>query len=605
MQFKALLLSLFVFMMMAFGPQITMVVAQSGPQNDDIMTIAEARQQPLGALVTVTGWVTVTDEFRGPVYFQDETGGIAWYNGPLMRLGDFDIDVAHGDSLVITGTLSEFGNTPFSPGDGLRQIIAEESFQIFPEGNRQIDPLTLTVEELNTGDFEGQLVQVEDAYVDFQGELRGNTNYTLVDPTGESVFRVDAFSGVAKTMAPNEPGLLVGVAGMFRGDSQLIPRNADEANTIPRAGDEIPQSETFDIVTWNIEWFGSNQNGPNDVDQQVQNVIEVIETIDADLYTFQEIANASRFVQVLNALEDFEGFRSNYSISQNTAYVYKTDTIEPIASGLLETGQNVFDWASRLPLWFNFNVTIGDETREVHAYGVHAKAFSDSDSYQRRVNASTQLKAYLDNNRLGENIIFFGDFNDKLLGSTRTGFPSPYENFVLDQNYSAISATLEADGATSFRFSSMIDHIVVSGQLAIDHIDGAQRIENTNAYITNFESTTSDHYPVVTRFSFTDPVSIDEPEMDIPQRVTLSQNYPNPFNPTTNISFELPESQRVSLTVYDVTGRQVATLINNESRSSGTHNVSFDAARLATGVYLYRLTLGTGESFTNKMMLVK
>lgn len=607
MQSRALLTTSLVLIITFCCVSFTAALAQTSDedtQNDEIMTIAEARQQPLGTVVTVTGWVTVTDEFRGPVYFQDETGGMAWYNGPLMRVGDFDIDVAHGDSLVVTGTLSQFGATP-TLQNGLRQITNEQSFTIYPEGNRQIDPLPITVEELNSTDFEGQLVQIENAYVDHLGELRGNTSYTVVDNTGEGIFRIDRFTGIQKTPAPNEPTTLVGVAGMFQGNAQLIPRNASEANPIPRPGDEIPQSETFDVVTWNIEWFGSNQNGPSDVERQIENVIEVITTINADLYTFQEIANASRWVQLVNALEDYDGFRAGYSISQNTAFLYRTDTIEPIASGLLETGQSVFDWASRLPLWFNFNVTIGGETREVHAYGVHAKAFPDAESYQRRVNASTQLKSYLDNNRLGENIIFFGDFNDKLLSSTRTGFPSPYANFVSDQNYLPITATLEEGGMSSFRFVDIIDHIIVSGDLANYHISGSERVENTNAYIIDFEDTTSDHYPVWTRFDLSKFVSVYEPENDLPKAITLAQNYPNPFNPSTTISFELPESQQVSLTVYDVTGRRVATLLNGETRQSGEHTITFDASNLASGIYLYRLSTAAGQTFTNKMMLVK
>ena len=71
----------------------------------------------------------------------------------------------------------------------------------------------------------------------------------------------------------------------------------------------------------------------------------------------------------------------------------------------------------------------------------------------------------------------------------------------------------------------------------------------------------------------------------------LSQNYPNPFNPSTTIKYELPRASQVTLTVYDVLGRQVSALVN-ERMDAGVHEVRFDGASLASGVYFYRLQAG-------------
>lgn len=87
------------------------------------------------------------------------------------------------------------------------------------------------------------------------------------------------------------------------------------------------------------------------------------------------------------------------------------------------------------------------------------------------------------------------------------------------------------------------------------------------------------------------------------QEYQLEQNYPNPFNPTTNITFVLPKAETVSLKVYDVLGREVATLVN-ERRDAGVYTVPFNAANLASGVYFYKLQAGS-FSQTRKMMLVK
>jgi hypothetical protein len=71
----------------------------------------------------------------------------------------------------------------------------------------------------------------------------------------------------------------------------------------------------------------------------------------------------------------------------------------------------------------------------------------------------------------------------------------------------------------------------------------------------------------------------------------LSQNYLNPFNPTTNIEFSVANRQLTTVTVYDVLGREVATLLN-EVKQPGTYTVQFDGSNLTSGVYFYRLTAG-------------
>jgi len=91
-------------------------------------------------------------------------------------------------------------------------------------------------------------------------------------------------------------------------------------------------------------------------------------------------------------------------------------------------------------------------------------------------------------------------------------------------------------------------------------------------------------------------------EVIAPTEFTMAA-YPNPFNPTTNLSFTLPEAQRVALTVYDLSGRQVAQLVNGY-RAAGAHEVTFDASNLASGVYLYQLNAGDQHA-SGKIMLLK
>ncbi len=93
----------------------------------------------------------------------------------------------------------------------------------------------------------------------------------------------------------------------------------------------------------------------------------------------------------------------------------------------------------------------------------------------------------------------------------------------------------------------------------------------------------------------------DEPEL--PLTYDMSQNYPNPFNPSTTISYQLPEAQHVTMDVFDVMGRKVATLVD-AMQPAGRLEARFDAGHLASGIYLYRIQAGSFVS-VRKMMLVK
>lgn len=100
-----------------------------------------------------------------------------------------------------------------------------------------------------------------------------------------------------------------------------------------------------------------------------------------------------------------------------------------------------------------------------------------------------------------------------------------------------------------------------------------------------------------------DAAGTDDRPSALPKTYSLSQNYPNPFNPTTIISFALPKAGLTTLRVYDILGRQVSTLVNR-TMPAGNHMVAFDASRLASGIYFYRLESGSFSS-TRKMILLK
>ena len=179
------------------------------------ISIAEARQLEMGTIVTVSGYVTVADQFAGPVYFQDETGGIAWYNDEIMR-EQYLVGAVIGDSLLVTGELGHFNN--------LLQIIDESSFEVFPESNTQVEPLSITIGQLNSGNYEGMLIRIEEVDFEDEGIFSGGTNYEISDPSGIGQLRIDNFTNIPGSIIPNSTVSVTGVAGRFINTHQILPR---------------------------------------------------------------------------------------------------------------------------------------------------------------------------------------------------------------------------------------------------------------------------------------------------------------------------------------------------------------------------------------------
>jgi len=96
---------------------------------------------------------------------------------------------------------------------------------------------------------------------------------------------------------------------------------------------------------------------------------------------------------------------------------------------------------------------------------------------------------------------------------------------------------------------------------------------------------------------------VEKEENILPSEYSLSQNYPNTFNPTTKIRYEIPEGSFITIKVYDVLGREISTLLNEE-KPAGSYEVEFEASQLTSGIYFYRLQAGSFVE-TKKMVLMK
>ncbi|MBK7378344.1 MAG: T9SS type A sorting domain-containing protein [Ignavibacteriales bacterium] len=110
------------------------------------------------------------------------------------------------------------------------------------------------------------------------------------------------------------------------------------------------------------------------------------------------------------------------------------------------------------------------------------------------------------------------------------------------------------------------------------------------------------------KLKYDETTDVKTVELKVPEGFYLNQNYPNPFNPSTKISFSIPEKSFVTLKIYDMLGREVTELVNEELET-GSFEKTFDASSLSSGVYIYRITaMKEGKILFNEskqMILIK
>ncbi len=372
-------------------------------------------------------------------------------------------------------------------------------------------------------------------------------------------------------------------------------------------GAVLNKDNTFDVVTWNIEWFGSTGNGPSDEDLQKANVKKVIEALDADVYAFQEISNADAFNSLKTLLPAYEGFMSEYaSNTQEVAFFYKKATVTEVKRKyLLKGGTGVSNfWASgRYPYLLEVDATVNGVIKRLHLINIHAKA-NESDTpeaaltaYNRRKDDVRILKDSLDAYYPNASIIMVGDYNDDidftvadLTGTTE----STYKAFAEDAaRYTFATMPLSLAGLRSYvSRENVIDHVLYSNELADFYIANSARIVipfeavgTTTAEA--YANTTSDHLPTIARFNLAGPLGVEEESWAAGFRV-----YPNPTKGT--VALKLPAeaaAKRVELTLYSVRGEVL--LKTSGTQQNITEQLSRKLGASAAGMYLVKVQAGS------------
>jgi hypothetical protein len=186
---------------------------------------------------------------------------------------------------------------------------------------------------------------------------------------------------------------------------------------------------------------------------------------------------------------------------------------------------------------------------------------------------------------------FSGTYSVNGTGMQFIDLPSPYFNYNGTGN---LLVEICYDN-TSFTVFSPVYSTPVANMTWGYFIDNSTGCSMTPGATQNLRPNTT--------FYFTPVMGTNSQNSSIPIKFDMKQNYPNPFNPVTKINYEIPKASIVTLRVYDILGREVASLVNG-NMEAGYYAYDFDASSLSSGVYIYKITAGTFEK-TMRMMVIK
>ena len=340
-------------------------------------------------------------------------------------------------------------------------------------------------------------------------------------------------------------------------------------------------ASTLDVVSWNIEWFGSASNGPADDNLQEANVKKIMRFLDADLYGLVEVVDTMRMRRLVDSLDNtVYGYVISPYCTQATApsggawlsgqkmaFVYRKSIFSNVTTrGLMRTSStaNTNFASGRFPFMLSATVTINGISKNMNFIVLHAKAGSTVDDYNKRLGGAQELKDTLDAQFSTTNNYIIGDFNDALNTSIYTGASvSSYQPIIVDStdadHYKSLTLPLGVAGQTSMiNFPNVIDNHVISNEVEAFYVlNSAQIRTDVTTVISDYVSAhnTSDHYPVFSKYSLagiiTGVPTVNPNELGI-------KIFPNPFAQAVNIK-ATKSLTNVQLRLINMQGQIVST----------------------------------------------
>lgn len=289
----------------------------------------------------------------------------------------------------------------------------------------------------------------------------------------------------------------------------LVP-DAPSLVVIPGKG----SAATLDVASWNIEWFGATGSGPSNETLQLQNARDIINGTGFDIWGVAEIADQAAWNSLESQLPGYTGFlasepvvtggSASYGATEQKVGILYRSSIATVTGAKVILTANDADFAGRPPLEVRLNVTLNGVTEQVVVIVLHMKAFDDVPSWQKRANASAALKSYLDTTWPTQKVIVVGDWNDDVDTSITSGQATPYQNFVGDAaDYAFPTRALSLAGISSTTgYPDIIDHHLNTNELNATLVPASAEVYRVDTYVASYDATTSDHFPVLSRYTF-------------------------------------------------------------------------------------------------------
>ena len=277
---------------------------------------------------------------------------------------------------------------------------------------------------------------------------------------------------------------------------------------------------TFDIISWNIEWFPKN----NTTASKVQ---EILTRLEADIYALQEIEDTTLLKQVVSNIPGYEcHFKSSYY--GGLAYVYNTNTIQINSKYEIFTSQSYWNAFPRSPQILDCNF-MGSNYIIINN---HFKCCGDgilnlnntNDEENRRMQAVTYLKQYIDNTFSAKKVILLGDLNDEIIDNTANNV---FQDVINDtSNYLFTDMQIAQGNSIDWSYPtwpSHLDHIIITNELFADFqnfnsLASVIRIDDYVGTWSNYENNISDHRPIGLKLDF-GPLSYVPEKIDQENRV--------------------------------------------------------------------------------------
>jgi len=477
------------------------------------------------------------------------------------------------------------------------------------------------------------------------GNLSMTFNENIVKGTGNILIKRVSDNSIAATIPVTDAsvtisnnvvtipysGLIAGTqywiempSGIFRDASSNAYAGMSSSATWSFTTSNVVVSSTFKVVNWNIEWFGGSL-GPTDNVLQQNNVLRAMQQMNADVYALGEIVDVARLQALVNALPGYAFIIADFCSAstnatgcrsdQKLAFVYKTSSVTRLNHrGMMRVGGSAnasYNWSNgRFPFLMEADVFTNGVTNRVQFITLHAKANTADfiTSYNRRRDGAAELRDSLVLRNPTGNWIVLGDYNDDLDRTITTqvapNTTSSYSSFLNEPSFVNVTLPLSLAGQRStVSYPDVIDHVTISDEMNRFYVANSSRILRTEmeSLIPAYGTTTSDHYPVMTEYLFSQAITNSAVNTGI--ALDNKEKYKSRVLQTgfeLQIFVEGLNDVKTSFALVDLQGRQ--TSMFNGTPVGGKLKATFNTQQLSKGIYIVNIQNGNRQS-TIKVML--